>query len=168
MARLLAAILFAVQFAVAGGALACHLPKPGSEVVLVLDGMIDECNIGLEAHFDMAMLEALPSRKIATQNPWEKGVVTYEGVLLRDLLDHVGGDGNNLVITALNDYRAEIEVADARSIDVILAYKRNGAYMPVRDKGPLFVVFPFTDIPALAVESRYAQSVWQVARITVK
>ena len=41
-------------------------------------------------------------------------------------------------------------------------------YLPVRDKGPFFVVFPFTDVPELATEERYAQSVWQVNQITVK
>lgn len=59
-------------------------------------------------------------------------------------------------------------LADAMSYDVILAYKRDGEYLPVRDKGPFFVVFPFSDVPDLATETRFAQSVWQVHQITVK
>jgi hypothetical protein len=61
-----------------------------------------------------------------------------------------------------------MDVEDTQSIDVILAFRRNGKHMPVREKGPLFVVFPFSDQPSLRVQQRFAQSVWQVSRITVK
>ena len=129
--------------------------NPKAAVILTVEGQIRDCNSGLEAQFDLAMLEALPKRQVKTQNPWEAGVATYEGVLLRDLLDTVEANGTVLRIAALNDYRADIDVADTQSIDVILAYKRNGEYMPVREKGPLFVVFPFSDEPSLAVKQRY-------------
>lgn len=169
MKRLVAAAFLVLQVVWAGVATAaCDLPSPTGEVILKIEGQIQACNSGLEARFDLAMIEALPKREIKTQNPWEQGVVTYQGVLLRDLLDYVKANGNVMSFVALNDFRADISVEDARTIDIVLAYKRNGEYMPVREKGPLFVVFPFTDDPALAVESRFAQSVWQVARITVK
>lgn len=169
MKRILAAAFLLLQVVWAGAAsAACDLPSPAGEVILKIEGQIQACNAGLEARLDLAMIEALPKRQIKTQNPWEQGVVTYEGVLLRDLLDYVKANGTTMSITALNDFRADISVEDASNIDIVLAYKRDGVYMPVREKGPLFVVFPFTDDPALAIESRFAQSVWQVARITVK
>jgi hypothetical protein len=166
-------VLFAAAFALlqvvwVGAAAACSLPQPKGDVVLTIEGQIQDCNAGLEARFDMAMLEALPKTEVKTTNPWEEVAVTYEGVLLRDLMDYVKANGSVMSIAALNDYRSDINVADTRNINVILAYKRNGAYMPVREKGPLFVVFPFTDDPSLAIEAHFAQSVWQVARITVK
>lgn len=148
--------------------MACSLPAPKEKVILSIEGLINNCNDGFEVRFDLPMLESLPKRVIKTENPWEHGLVTYEGVLLRDVLDYVGADGQVITLTALNDYRAEIPVADARSIDVILAYKRDGEYMSVREKGPLFVVFPFTDNPKLSTEDRFAQSVWQVNKITLQ
>lgn len=165
--RTLFAIFLALVF-LPGQAWACHLPKPSGPAILLVKGMIDECNEGFEVHFDMKMLEALPRTQIVTANPWEKTAVTFDGVLLRDLLDHVEADGKVIGITALNDYQAEIDVQDAYAIDVMLAYKRNGAYMAVREKGPLFVVFPFTGNPELETEKRYVQSVWQVSRIVIK
>ena len=169
MKTLLMAAMMLFQFAWAGTAFAiCSLPQPTGNVILTVEGQIRKCNSGLETRFDMAMLEALPKTQVKTQNPWEQGVVTYEGVLFRDLLDYLEANGTVLSITALNDFRASLDVADTRTIDIVLAYKRNGEYMPVREKGPLFVVFPFTDNPALSGEYRFAQSVWQVARITVK
>jgi len=83
-------------------------------------------------------------------------------------MDYVKADGKVMTVTALNDYRAEIPLQDTRDYDIILADRRNGAELAVRDKGPLFVVFPFLDHPELKTDARYAQSVWQVSRITLK
>jgi hypothetical protein len=157
-----------MSFVMTCGASACHLDMPKGPVILSIEGQISHCNTGLEVQMDLAMLEALPKTIVKTQNPWETGVATYEGVLLRDLLEFAGVTGTVLTFTALDDYSAQMDVPDTKSIGVILAYKRNGEYMSVRQKGPLFVIFPFSDIPTLAMEQRYSQSVWQVARISVK
>lgn len=168
MKRVLVAAVAALQFMVVQAAAACTIAAPKGEVILVVEGMINDCNAGLEVHLDRPLLEGLPQKDIKTENPWEHGTVDYQGVLLRDLLKYVKADGKVMTISALNDYRADLSIADAEKYDVILAYKREGKYIPVRDKGPLFVVFPFTDVPSLATEARYAQSVWQVNQITVK
>lgn len=168
MKVLVCAAIALLQFAITGAAVACQMEQPKDQVILTVEGQIRNCNSGLEARFDFAMLEALPRTVVKTENPWDAGMNTYEGVLLRDLVDAVDANGTVLSIVALNDYRADVTVADTRATAVILAYRRNGARMPVREKGPLFVVFPFSDDPALEDETRYAQSVWQVTRISVK
>jgi hypothetical protein len=168
MKKILVAAVLISQLLLAGGAVACSIAPPKGDVILSVDGMINNCNDGLEVHFDKAMIEALPKTEIRTENPWDHGPANYDGVLLRDLLKYVSADGRVLSIAALNDYRADLTVADVNKYDVILAFSRNGEDLSVRDKGPLFVVFPFTDVPELATESRYAQSVWQVNQITVK
>ncbi|MCC2664519.1 MAG: oxidoreductase, partial [Geminicoccaceae bacterium] len=43
---------------------------------------------------------------------------------------------------------------------VILALKRDGAYMPVRDKGPLFIVYPYDSSPELKHQNYYSRSAW--------
>lgn len=146
----------------------CQMKEPQGAVILAVEGQISNCNHGMGVHFDIAMLEALPKTEVKTQNPWEVGEVTYEGVLLRDLAQAVGVTGTVLAFKALNDYSVDIDVADTQAVGVILAYKRNGEYMPVREKGPLFVVFPFSEMSANDLQKRYGQSVWQVAKITVK
>jgi hypothetical protein len=166
--RLLSAVFFLLPFLAAAQANACHLPQPSSAIVLTVEGQVQHCNEGLVARFDLPMLEALPKRKVTTRNPWVEGIVTYEGVLLRDLMHFVEANGTVLRFVALNDYSADMPAADAEEIDVILAYRRNGQLMTVREKGPLFVVFPFSDQPFLDTNERHAQSVWQVARITVR
>lgn len=166
--KLLIGIVLLTLAGFAGGAAACDLPTPGGPVILTVEGQIERCNAGLEVQFDIAMLEALPKHQVTTENPWDKGKPTYDGVLLRDLLSFVKANGTVLEISALNDYSAELPVADVQKINVILSYKRNGEYLLVPDKGPLFVVFPFSDNPALQSEERHVQSVWQVSRIAVK
>ena len=166
--RLLLAAVLCLQVLFSGESLACHLPMPKGPVILTVDGQISHCSEGLVVQFDIALLEQLPRQTVTTENPWQEGAATYEGVLLRDLAAHAGATGRVLSIAALNDYSADIDIADTQTIDVILAYKRDGQYMPVREKGPLFVIFPFSDQPSLRTDKRFAQSVWQVSRITVK
>jgi len=40
--------------------------------------------------------------------------------------------------------------------------------MPVRKKGPMWVVFPWSDHPEIANEVYYARSIWQLKRIAVE
>ncbi len=47
---------------------------------------------------------------------------------------------------ANNDYQVGHSDGGLRSADTLIAYARDGAAMPVRDKGPLWVVFPSTAI----------------------
>lgn len=167
MIRALAAAVL-LLLADSAAAWACNLPAPKAEVLLTVDGMISECNDQQEVRIDRVMIDTLPHKQIKTANPWDEQAAVYEGVLLRDLMAYVKASGKTATFSALNDYRSDITLADMEKYDVILAFKRDGVDLPVRDKGPFFVVFPFSDMPELANEARYAQSVWQVNHVTVK
>lgn len=161
-----------------GGALfssesAGGLPAPASEnVVLTLRGAISVTNgqddSGPLAAFDMAMLQALPATEFATSTVWTDGVSTYSGVLLRDLLEHVGGDGRMLHATAIDGYRISMALSDLHEDGPIIAYLRDGAAMPVRDKGPLWVIYPFDSNPDYRNETNYARSIWQLEQIEIE
>ena len=68
---------------------------------------------------------------------------------------------------ALSAAGAFDDAADFARHDVILALKRDGQYMSVRDKGPLFIVYPFDSDPALRHQRYYSRSAWQLARLVV-
>ena len=70
-------------------------------------------------------------------------------------------------MVALNDYASSIPISDFAAHGVILALKRDGQYMPVRDKGPLFIIYPYDSSPELKSQMYYARSVWQVKRLEV-
>jgi len=144
------------------------LPTPSGDVILTVDGAIENTSDGTQAQFDLAALEALGLTTVTTSTPWTDGAVTYEGVLGRVLMAHVGAKGSKLVARALNDYLADIPLSDFTDYDVVLAVKANGAYLPIRDKGPIFVVYPLDTDPALLNNTIYSRCVWQLTRLTVQ
>jgi hypothetical protein len=49
----------------------------------------------------------------------------------------------------------------------MIAYLRNGNPMPLRDKGPLWIVYPFDSSSDFQSETIYSRSIWQLNRIAV-
>ncbi|MCK6452910.1 MAG: molybdopterin-dependent oxidoreductase [Alphaproteobacteria bacterium] len=152
----------------AASAGAADLAKPSEKPILTVTGKIGVTNSDKSAVFDRAMLESLGMTSFTTATPWYKEPVTFEGVPLAKLMEAVGATGDRFVAVALNDYSAELPMEDVKKYPVILALKRDGQYMPVRDKGPLFIVYHYDSNPDLKNQKFYSRSVWQVARIEVK
>ena len=144
------------------------LEQPAGKPILVISGAIKETNGDQVAKFDRDMLEKLGMVKIETKTPWYDGQVSFEGVPLDKLMAEVGATGHTVQALALNDYSTDIPIDDFAKYHTILALKRNGEYMPVRDKGPLFVVYPYDSNPDLKSQTYYSRSAWQVARFVVK
>lgn len=153
------------------GAAGFLLTKPDyseAKPILTITGLITQNAVDGIATFDRASLEALGMESFETKCPWYTGSVKFEGPLMSSVLSHVGATGNTLVVQALNDYTTEIPMEDFKRFRVILAMKRNGEYMPVRDKGPLFIVYPYDSDAELQSQLYYKRSAWQVARMIVK
>lgn len=149
-------------------ALAAELPRPVGKPILTIQGKIGTANHDGTAQFDLAMLEQLGMTTIETKTPWFDGPVKFEGVPLSKLMSTVEAGGKTIVAVALNDYSSEIPMVDIAKYNVILALKRNGEYMPVRDKGPLFIIYPYDSDPELRSQTFYGRSVWQIAKLIVK
>jgi hypothetical protein len=166
---LVAAVIVGVSALLASNlAPAVPLDQPAEKAVLTISGKIADTNRDGKAVFDRAMLEGLGMTSFVTSTPWYKEPMKFEGVTLDRLMSAVGASGDHLVIIALNDYSAELPLADVRKYKVILALKREGEYLSVRDKGPLFIVYDFDSDPDLRNQKFYARSVWQIARIEVR
>ena len=144
------------------------LGQPVEKPMLTVSGKIAVTNKDGAAQFDRAMLEGMGMVSIETNTPWYKGSVKFEGVSLAKLMAAVGASGDKIVAVALNDYAVEIPMEDIKKYNVVLALKRDGEYMPVRDKGPLFIVYPYDSDPELKSQNFYSRSAWQVARLEVK
>jgi hypothetical protein len=114
------------------------------------------------------MLEALGASRIRTSTAWTTGPQNFEGVSLKTLLERVGAFGSSVEAIALNDYKVEIPVSDFARWPVILAYRMNGELMRVRDKGPLWIIYPQDDFPALNTKETQGKWVWQVKELRVK
>lgn len=143
------------------------LPAPGGRVILTVSGRIGVTNEGTSARFDRAMLEEIGMASFTTATPWYDGPVTFEGVPMAKLLQRLGAQGEMVQAIALNDYSTEIPIGDFAQYNVLLALKREGNYLTIRDKGPLFIVYPYDSDPALKSPRYYGRSAWQVARLVV-
>ena len=151
-----------------GATTAAQLPAPEGPVLLALGGKIALTNSDGVALFDRARLERLPQVTVRTETPWTKGIVEFEGPLLRDLLHLVGARGTVLEAKALDAYTVEIPASDANEHEVILAIRKNGKAMPVRERGPLWIIYPWSDDSGLSKEIYFRRSIWQLESLTVR
>lgn len=145
-----------------------ELAAPSGEVLLTVSGAVALSNSDDHtAKLDRALLHDMPQRTIKTTTIWTKGVQTFSGVDLHDLLAGLGIAEGTIRVVALNDYAVEIPVAEIQAGGAILADLRNDAPMSVRDKGPLWIIYPYDQSEAFRTEVVYSRSVWQVDRIEV-
>lgn len=159
-------LVAAALAATAPAALADGLAKPSGDIVLTIDGLIGIENAPGQADFDLDMLRAMPAVKIRTSTPWTEGPVEFEGVLAETVFKAVDAKGKTIKAAALNDYIADVDVNTVIAAGAILAYRVNGEDISVRDKGPLWIMFPFDEKPELKSEPIYSQSVWQLRKLT--
>jgi hypothetical protein len=138
------------------------------KVILTISGKVGETNSAKGADFDLAMLEKLPQHTMTTQTPWEKTPTTFRGPLLRDVLAAAKASGTNLKAVALNDYKTSIPFSDTQAFDMVLASRMNGKAIPVRTKGPLFIVYPYDTRSELRSTTYYERSAWQLRTLTVE
>ncbi|SDU23681.1 molybdopterin-dependent oxidoreductase [Stappia sp. ES.058] len=112
-------------------------------------------------------LEEIGMHDVVTITPWNDEPTTYTGPLIRDVLAHVGARGDSIVAVALNNYRVVFPVSDARDYDVILAVRMNGEPIGVRQRGPVRVIYPWSEREELRSEIYYSRAIWQMNGFTV-
>ncbi|MFN3375630.1 MAG: molybdopterin-dependent oxidoreductase [Burkholderiaceae bacterium] len=143
------------------------LAQPEGPVILSITGKVEVRNQGDQAAFDLEMIEKLPQRSFTTQTPWDKKPTKFTGPLLRDVLAAAKARGQTITAMALNDYKITIPMDDAIRFDVLLAHRINDEPIPVRTKGPLFIIYPFDAKPELKTARYYERSVWQLRSLTI-
>lgn len=122
---------------------------------------------GNEVAFTLEDLDQLEQSGFSTTTVWTEGVIEFTGVSLSKVLKAAGVEGSKLELTALNDYAISVSIADIGDELPLIATRRDGEPMSVRDKGPFWVVYPFDSDRKYRTESMYARSIWQLHRISV-
>ncbi|MGD8116976.1 hypothetical protein [Vibrio sp. TRT 29B02] len=148
--------------------LAYALPAPKSEPVLWVSGNITQSNSNQGVVFDEEMLLALEQGSIMTNNHVVEQIVEYTGPKLVSVLDYVGAEGETLKVVAWDDYVVTISIADAEKYGLLLATHEAGKRMTIDDKGPFFIVYPFSENPELRNDYYYSLSVWQVKELVIE
>lgn len=119
--------------------------------------------------FDEAGLAALPNADIETRNDYVDGRTRFTGPLLRDLLAQIAlAPADKLILRAHNDYHVTIPAQDIFDYDVIAARQMDGTPMTIRDKGPLWIIYPMDDHPELMTPEYHNKLVWQLKSIEVE
>jgi hypothetical protein len=122
-----------------------QVAQPTGPVVLSLTGKIGTTNGPGRLDFDMETLEKLGMIEFTVDDPYLKRATTYQGVILQRVLDiaRLPQDATTLHAIALNDYATDVPIKPINQWPVMLATKRDGQRMPVADKGPIEIVFPY-------------------------
>lgn len=169
LSKFVATMVLAIgALAMPAGAETGELGTPAGKPILTISGNISATNSEEGAVFDIEMLEALGTESFETMTPWYDEPVTFEGVPMTALMQAVGAEGDIILAVALNDYTSEVPIADFAEHGTLLALKRDGEYMPIRDKGPTFIIYPYDTDESLQNQVYYARSAWQVYKIIVK
>lgn len=147
---------------------AAELPRPTGPVILTVTGASVNTNAPGLAEFDRAMLVGLGLSRLTTWTPWTDGEREFEGVLARRLMKAVGASGSEVRVVALNDYESVIPLADFDDYPVLLAIRLDGEVLKVRDKGPIWVIYPWSEHPELDDQPTRRKSVWQVESLHVR
>lgn len=120
-----------------------------------------------------AELAALPWHETITHTAYTTGPQHFKGPLLRTILAQGGltqADmvGRKLYLTALNDFAIPLPASDPWTYDILIAREMNGHPMRLRDKGPLWLVYPRDQHSELQNGVNDERWVWQLSEIAVK
>lgn len=116
---------------------------------------------------DHNALRSLPVDSFDTTTIWTDGVQGFAGLRMATLLERLGVAEGLVTLTAANGYQITIPVSEFTPDGALLAYERNGKPMTLRDKGPVWLVYPFDVDDRFRTEYVYANSIWQLDRIDI-
>lgn len=139
-------------------------PLPLAAEILRVEGRLPAGPVDLS----IEQLQTIGTTTMVTITPWTERPMRFEGILLRRLLHHLDATGEEVRAQALNDYAATIPVAELNTVDVLLAWSADGRRLHRRDKGPFWIVYPWSDRPDLNDRLHRQRSVWQVVRLIVR
>jgi len=158
----LAALLGIVSTALTP-AFALDSGKPGDILQVSFDGP----GSAEDRLFDLQALQDIGTESFVTTTIWTDGPHEFTGVPLYALMQHLGITDQEIRAYALNDYSVLIPASDARPGGPILAFSQDGAPIPRRLKGPLWIVYPYDSSPEFRSEKIYARSIWQLNRLVI-
>jgi|GEM_PF-471466 len=162
------------------------LARPSGPVVVTITGDISETNrpaydakldlffkyhekeFTRAAAFDYGMLEAIGTTKMVIRMPGDPTRRELEGVKLDALLDVVGAKTRGITAVALDGFGVEIGTEELDGRDWLVAFKENGRYLGIGQRGPLWLVFSPAAENRMATEEEEGRWPWATFLITVE
>ena len=116
-------------------------------------------------------LDLLPQHGFETTTQWTEGQLAFSGPALKDVLGLVdaGTDPREEIhMIAANQYEVLLDPSLLEDDVPIVATRIDGKTYGIRDKGPLWVVFPYDLDTGYQREGIYSASIWQLIEISVR
>ena len=121
-----------------------------------------------EIPLDEAALAALPQTEFETATPWTAGVHRYRGPTLKAMLAAQGlKDVTHVRVTGLNGYQQQFDLAPFAEVPLTLVRYQDDKPLTRRNKGPVWLLMPFSEYPEFDVSPIHSFMVWQLVRIEV-
>jgi hypothetical protein len=122
-----------------------------------------------EVRLSEADLLALPQVTIRTHTEFTDGAVDFVGPLARDVLSLIAaGSAQTAHMVAANEYAVDIPIRDFADYDVIFALAANGQRLSLRDKGPIWVMYPLDDHTELQDPLYNIRLIWQLTAVELR
>ena len=134
---------------------------PGENLLEIQPG-----KTGTDIRLDRAAIETLPQIDFQTTTIWTDGTNHFSGPPLLPVLRAAGIVDGVVSLRAANDYSVEIPVAELTENAPIIASRIDGKPFDLREKGPLWLVYPYDSSPAYQSETVYSRSLWQLVAIS--
>ena len=142
------------------------MPAAADEL-LVISNATDPARA--EVRFSEADLLALPQVTIRTRTEFTDNVTEFVGPLARDAIASIGaGAATKVHLVAANDYSIDIPLSDFIDYDVILALQTDGKRLTIRDKGPIWLMYPLDDHAELQDPMYNNRLIWQLTVIELR
>ncbi|KQA99694.1 oxidoreductase [Vibrio metoecus] len=142
-------------------------------LVLISNKLFAEEPILTLAHQDQTVsatyqeLLARSDLTIVTETPWTQGSTEFKGISAQAILAWMGVKQADLKVIALNKYWAVIPYSDIEKYNPVFAIQKNGKPMAIRDRGPVWSIYPLSSSGELNNEVLHSRMVWQISHIEI-
>lgn len=118
--------------------------------------------------FSLDDLEALRVYQFETETSWTEAKTHFSGPSLMDVLRVSGMNDCKFRVRALNEYSVNFDslTVPLTPFYPIIATRIDDERFSVREKGPLWIVYPYDQFEFLRDDLIYAVSVWQVRELS--
>ncbi|MBX2856119.1 MAG: hypothetical protein KTR21_14100 [Rhodobacteraceae bacterium] len=113
-------------------------------------------------------IEALGVAAISTGTSWTDGVSEFSGPSAAAVAGLADKPFKEVLAVALNDYQVVLPAEDFDADAFVLATRRDGTPMRVRDRGPFWVVYNFDELSTAERSEVESRSIWQLSRLVFR
>jgi hypothetical protein len=123
----------------------------------------------VEIHLSDQDLSALKQQEIITSSLWTTGVNTFTGPNLKDVVELWGAldDIAEIHLIAFDNYQIDIPKDLINDTHPVVANRFNGEAYSLRQKGPLWIMFPFDESDDMQTGLYQSRAVWHLTTIEI-